>query len=68
MTGETCAGVYGFDLELLRPVAERVGPPIEDILTAPTEPPVTYDPVDYALGKVSGKETGRRLLSTMLGG
>ena len=27
----------------------------------------TYPEVDYALGKVSGKESGRRLMASMLG-
>jgi predicted TIM-barrel fold metal-dependent hydrolase len=67
MTSTTAAHVYGFDLERLRPVAERVSPRLDDILTASTEPVATYDPVDYALGKVSGMETGRRLLSTLIG-
>jgi predicted TIM-barrel fold metal-dependent hydrolase len=67
MTGETAAEVYGFDLDALRRVAERVGPALDDVLTEATGAPVTYPPVDYALGKVSGMETGRRLLSTMVG-
>jgi predicted TIM-barrel fold metal-dependent hydrolase len=65
MTSTNAAEVYGFDLDRLRPVAEKVSPLLEDILTAPTDPVATYDPVDYALGKVSGMETGRRLMSTM---
>lgn len=67
MTSTNTADVYGFDLDRLRPIAQRVSPSIEDILTVPTDPVATYDPVDYALGKVSGMETGRRLLSTMIG-
>src|SRR5262249_26679507 len=63
MTSETAAGVYGFELDALRPVAERVGPRLDDLLTPPSPAPVTYTAVDYALGKVRGKETGRRLLS-----
>jgi predicted TIM-barrel fold metal-dependent hydrolase len=63
MCSETAARVYGFDLEFLRPIAERVGPRLEDLM-ADDGPPVRYDPVDYALGKVSGKETGRRLIGT----
>ena len=68
MCSETAADVYGFDLDALAPVAERVSPVLEDLLTPASPAPATYDPVDYALGKVSGKETGRRLMSTMLGG
>ena len=35
----------------------------------PTTPaPATYSEADYALGKVSGMESGRRLMSSMLGG
>ena len=68
MTSDTVADVYGFDVERLRPVAERICPTIDDIVTPETPPAATYDPVDYALGKVSGKETGRRLMSTMVSG
>jgi hypothetical protein len=66
MTSENAAAVYGFDLDALRPVAERVSPLIDDVLTPAAPAPVVYDEVDYALGKVSGKETGRRILSTMI--
>jgi predicted TIM-barrel fold metal-dependent hydrolase len=68
MAGETAAGVYGFDLDALRPVAERVGPAVDDLVTPPAPAPATYSEVDYALGKVSGKETGRRLFASMIGG
>ena len=67
MAGETAASVYGFDLDALRPIAERVGPRIDDIVSERVPPPAEYPEVDFALGKVSGMETGRRLLSTMLG-
>jgi hypothetical protein len=67
MASETAADVYGFDLAALRPIADRIGPDIDDLVTPPTPAPATYPEVDYALGKVSGKETGRRLMSTMLG-
>jgi predicted TIM-barrel fold metal-dependent hydrolase len=67
MCSETAATVYGFDLDALRPVAERVSPLLEDVLTPASPAAATYDPVDYALGKVSGKETGRRFMSTILG-
>jgi len=67
MCSETAADVYGFDLDALRPIAERVSPKLEDVLTPAAPAPATYPAVDYALGKVSGKETGRRLMSTMLG-
>ena len=66
MCSETAAKLYGFDLDTLRPVAERVSPQLEDVLTPVSPAAATYDPVDYALGKVSGKETGRRFMSTML--
>jgi predicted TIM-barrel fold metal-dependent hydrolase len=68
MTSETAADVYGFDLTVLQPIADRIGPDIDDLVTPPTPAPAIYPEVDYALGKVSGKETGRRLMSTMLGG
>jgi predicted TIM-barrel fold metal-dependent hydrolase len=41
LLGETAAGVYGFDLERLRPIAERVGPTPEDLgqdVTLRTDP------------------------------
>lgn len=68
MCSTTAAEVYGFDLDALRPIAERVSPTLEDVMTPSVAPPATYSEVDYALGKVSGKETGRRLMTTMLGG
>ena len=68
MCSETAADVYGFDLKALAPVADRVSPTLAELLTPAAPAPATYDPVDYALGKVSGKETGRRLMSTLLGG
>jgi predicted TIM-barrel fold metal-dependent hydrolase len=67
MAGETAADVYGFDLEALQLVAEQVGPRLDDVLTPLSPAPATYTAVDYALGKVSGKETGRRLLTQMSG-
>jgi predicted TIM-barrel fold metal-dependent hydrolase len=67
MAGETAADVYGFDLDALRPIAERIGPRLDDVVTPRTPPPAEYPEVDFALGKVSGMETGRRLLSTMFG-
>ena len=33
MTSETAAGVYGFDLARLQPVADRVGPRLDDLVT-----------------------------------
>jgi predicted TIM-barrel fold metal-dependent hydrolase len=68
MTSQTAAAVYGFDLEALQSVAQRCSPTIESLVTPAAPPPVTYSPVDYALGKVSGKETGRRLFSYLSGG
>lgn len=61
MVGETTAKVYGFDVEALRPIAEQIGPKLEDLLTEATEPAVRYDAVDYATGRVSGKESARRI-------
>jgi len=66
MCSHTTAELYGFDLDLLRPIAELVSPRFEDVLTPASPATVTYDPADYALGKVSGKETGRRFRSTVL--
>jgi hypothetical protein len=68
MASETAAKVYGFDLAALRPHADRVGPEFDSLVTPPVPAPVTYPEVDYALGKVSGMESGRRLMASMLGG
>jgi predicted TIM-barrel fold metal-dependent hydrolase len=68
MASETAASVYGFDLDALRPVAESIGPSLDDLVVPASPPPATYSDVDYALGKVNGKETGRRLFASMLGG
>ena len=62
MCSETAARVYGFDLTALRPLADRIGPALADLVTPDAPPVATYGPVDDALGKVSGKETARRLL------
>ncbi|HZP30897.1 MAG TPA: amidohydrolase family protein [Acidimicrobiia bacterium] len=67
MASETAADVYGFDLAFLQPIADRIGPALDDLVTPAVPAPATYPEVDYALGKVSGMETGRRLMSTMLG-
>ncbi len=39
MAGETAAEVYGFDLDLLEPIADRIGPDIDDVVTPRTPPP-----------------------------
>jgi predicted TIM-barrel fold metal-dependent hydrolase len=39
MLGETAAAVYGFDLDVLRPLAERLGPTVEEIQVPLTEKP-----------------------------
>jgi hypothetical protein len=67
MTSVTAADVYGFDLAALQAHADRVGPELGSIVTPAKPAPVVYSEVDYALGKVSGKESGRRLMSAMLG-
>jgi hypothetical protein len=66
MASDTAAEVYGFDLDALRPVAERCSPTLDELVTPLSPAPVSYSAVDYALGKVNGKETGRRLLTTMV--
>jgi predicted TIM-barrel fold metal-dependent hydrolase len=33
MVGATCAGVYGFDLHALKPLADRIGPTVEQVAT-----------------------------------
>jgi predicted TIM-barrel fold metal-dependent hydrolase len=66
MVSTTAADVYGFDLDALQAVADQVGPSLEELVTPPTPPPATYSAVDYALGNVSGKETGRRLFASMV--
>jgi len=68
MTSETAADVYGFDLAALQVHADRVGPELASVVTPATPAPVTYPEVAYALGKVSGMESGRRLMASMLGG
>jgi predicted TIM-barrel fold metal-dependent hydrolase len=68
MTGLTAARVYGFDLDRLTPIADEVGPKVDDVVTPFTPAPATYSEADYALGKVTGRESGRRLLAAMLGG
>lgn len=65
MVGATAADVYGFDLAALQSSADRVGPRMADLVSEEEEPPVRYDPVDYAMGRVSGRETQRRLLGAM---
>jgi len=49
MLGETAADVYGFDLEQLRPIADRVGPTVGDVAeplaTLPRVPEDTYSAV-----------------------
>ena len=67
MIAGTAAEVYDFDLGKLRPLADEIGPLADEVITPAVPPPATYSEVDYALGKVSGKETGRRIMSTMLG-
>jgi len=62
MLGETTAGVYGFDLAALQPLVERLGPSLDDLMTEESEPAARYEPVDYALGRVTTRETARRLL------
>jgi len=68
MTSTTAAEVYGFDLPALQVHADRVGPELAALVTPAAPPPVVYPEVDYALGKVSGMESGRRLMSAMFGG
>ena len=67
MVAGTAAEVYGFDLTALRPLADEIGPSADDVLSPGGPPPAEYSEVDYALGKVSGKETGRRILTHLLG-
>jgi predicted TIM-barrel fold metal-dependent hydrolase len=57
MLGETAADVYGFDLEQLRPIADRVGPTVaevaEPLTTLPRVPEDTYSAVfDGAVNRV----------------
>ena len=65
MVTTNAASVYRFDLDALRPVAGRIGPLMSDLVTAEEEPPARYDAVDYAMGRVSGRETLRRLVAAM---
>jgi hypothetical protein len=68
MTSETAAEVYGFDLDRLQAVADRVGPKLDELVTPAVPAPATYSETDYALGKVSGMESGRRLMAAMFSG
>ena len=68
MASTTAADVYGFDLEQLQVIADDIGPEIDALVTPAEPPPATYPEVDYALGKVSGMESGRRLMAAMFGG
>jgi hypothetical protein len=68
MCSETAAEVYGFDLAVLQPIADRIGPKLDELVTPAVPAPATYTEADYALGKVSGMESGRRLMASMLGG
>jgi predicted TIM-barrel fold metal-dependent hydrolase len=65
MVGQTAAAVYGFDLDRLAEVADRIGPPVDQVVSPFSPPAVVYDPVDYAMGRVSTKETARRILAAM---
>jgi predicted TIM-barrel fold metal-dependent hydrolase len=53
MVGGTAAEVYGFDLDLLQPIANRVGPTVAEVATPlerlPIVPDETYSPVFSAL-------------------
>jgi len=48
MLGETAARVYGFDLDALRPVADRVGPTPEDL---GQDPGLRTDPAEVAAAR-----------------
>jgi hypothetical protein len=39
MLGVTAARVYGFDLDVLDPIAARVGPTVDEVSVPLTEPP-----------------------------
>jgi predicted TIM-barrel fold metal-dependent hydrolase len=66
MASTTAAEVYHFDLAALQPHADRVGPTIDSLVTPASPAPASYPDVDYALGKVSGMESGRRLMAALL--
>jgi hypothetical protein len=41
--GETAAKVYSFDLNLLQPIADRVGPSVDEVATPLETPPTVPD-------------------------
>jgi predicted TIM-barrel fold metal-dependent hydrolase len=48
--GENAAELYGFDLDILRPVAERIGPSVEEVHTA-----LDHYPDNSTLGVLLGE-------------
>jgi hypothetical protein len=50
MVGGNAARVYGFDLDLLDPIAAKVGPTVEEIAEPLTEPPADATSPVFAKG------------------
>ena len=67
MASETAADVYGFDLARCSRTPTGSVLNSTSLVTPAVPAPATYPEVDYALGKVSGMESGRRLMAAMLG-
>jgi hypothetical protein len=55
LLGETAAGVYNFDLSVLRPIADRVGPTPEDL---GQDPSLRTDPAEVANARWWKQEYG----------
>jgi hypothetical protein len=52
MVGLTAAHVYGFDLDVLRPVADRIGPPVDRVAAGLDTVPA--DTTSFAFGPRTG--------------
>jgi predicted TIM-barrel fold metal-dependent hydrolase len=57
MTSESAAGVYGFDLDFLQPLADRIGPTVEEIATpvSPDELPQETMSLTISAGKQAAR-------------
>jgi hypothetical protein len=60
MLGETAAEVYGFDLDYLKKIADRVGPSVEDVAQPPVSlPRVPEDTISPVFARTAFMEFGR---------
>ena len=49
LLGENAARCYGFDLEQLAPIAQRIGPEVEDLMDGPNDEDLARDGTAYLL-------------------